>query len=50
MQDLKARTKRFALDIILFSRTLPRGDEFQILKRQLIRSATSTASNYRAAR
>jgi four helix bundle protein len=49
MQDLKARTKRFALDIILFSRTLPRGDEFQILKRQLIRSAPSTASNYRAA-
>jgi four helix bundle protein len=28
---------------------LPRGDEFQILRRQLIRSATSVASNYRAA-
>jgi four helix bundle protein len=28
---------------------LPRGDEFTIIKRQLIRSATSTASNYRAA-
>ena len=49
MQDLKARTKQFALDVIRYCRTLPRGDEFQIIRRQLIRSATSTASNYRAA-
>jgi four helix bundle protein len=49
MQDLKARTKIFALDVIRYCRTLPRGDEFQILRRQLIRSATSIASNYRAA-
>ena len=49
MQDLKARTKKFALDVIYFSRTLPRGDEFAVIKRQLIRSATSVAANYRAA-
>ena len=49
MQDLKARTKKFALDVIRYSRTLPRGDEFTIIKRQVIRSATSTAANYRAA-
>ena len=49
MQDLKARTKTFALDIIRFSRKFPRGDEFTIIKRQVIRSATSTAANYRAA-
>jgi four helix bundle protein len=49
MQDLKARAKKFALDVIRYSRTLPRGDEFTIIKRQLIRSATSTAANYRAA-
>ena len=49
MQDLKARTKQFALDTIRYCRKLPSGDEFQILRRQLIRSATSTASNYRAA-
>src|SRR2546430_54161 len=49
MQDLKARTKRFALDVIRYCRTLPNADEFQIIKRQVIRSATSTASNYRAA-
>jgi four helix bundle protein len=49
MQDLKARTKKFALDVIIYSRTLPRGDEFSIIKKQVIRSATSTAANYRAA-
>ena len=49
MQELKERTKKFALDVILYSRTLPRGEEFTIIKRQLIRSATSTAANYRAA-
>ena len=48
MQDLKARTKKFALDVIRYSRTLPRNDEFTIIKRQIIRSATSTAANYRA--
>jgi four helix bundle protein len=47
--QVKARTRKFALDVILYSRTLPRGDEFAIIKRQLIRSATSTAANYRAA-
>jgi four helix bundle protein len=49
MQVLKARTKNFALAVILCCRDLPRGDEFQIIRRQLIRSATSVASNYRAA-
>ena len=48
MNDLKPRTKKFALDVILFSRKLPRGDEFTVFKRQLIRSATSVAANYRA--
>jgi four helix bundle protein len=49
MNDLKPRTKKFALDVILFSRKLSRGDEFTVIKRQLIRSATSVAANYRAA-
>jgi four helix bundle protein len=49
MNDLKPRTKRFALDIILYSRKLPRGAEFTIIRKQLIRSAASTAANYRAA-
>ena len=49
MQDLKARTKLFALDVIRFTRKLPKGDEFIIIRRQLIRSSTSTAANYRSA-
>jgi four helix bundle protein len=49
MNDLKPRTKKFALDVILYSRKLPHQDEFMIIRRQLIRSATSTAANYRAA-
>lgn len=49
MQDLKQRTKVFALNVIRYCRTLPRGDEFTIIRRQLIRSATSVAANYRSA-
>jgi four helix bundle protein len=49
MQDLKARTKRFALDVIRFCRSLPQTDEFIIVRRQVLRSATSIAANYRAA-
>ena len=48
MQDLKARTKKFALDVIRYCRKLPRGEEFTVIKYQLIKSATSTAANYRA--
>ena len=48
MQDLKQRTKRFALDVIRYTRKLPRGEEFWVIKGQLIKSATSTAANYRA--
>ena len=48
MQDLKARTKKFALDVIRYCRRLPRGEEFSVTKYQLIRAATSTAANYRA--
>src|SRR5437764_12042607 len=48
MQDLRQRTKKFALEIIRYCRTLPRGEEFSIIKYQLIKSATSTAANYRA--
>jgi len=48
MQDLKARTKKFALDVIRYCRKLPRGEEFAVIKYQLIKAATSTAANYRA--
>jgi four helix bundle protein len=47
--DLKARTKRFALDVLSFRRTLLANDEAEDIGRQLSRSATSVAANYRAA-
>ena len=49
MNDLKERTKKFALRVIRFCSSLPAKLEFQIIHRQLIRAATSVASNYRAA-
>lgn len=45
---MEARTKRFVLDVIRFCRTLPATEEHRIIKRQLLRSATSVGANYRA--
>ncbi len=47
--ELKARTKRFALETLSFRRTLPATDEGIDIGRQLLRSATAVAANYRAA-
>jgi four helix bundle protein len=47
--ELKTRTKRFALDILSFKRTLPATDDATDMGRQLSRSATGVAANYRAA-
>jgi four helix bundle protein len=47
--QMKTRTKAFALDVIRAVGTLPRSHTAQILGRQLLRSATSVAANYRAA-
>jgi four helix bundle protein len=48
-EDLRSRTKRFALSIIQLSTRLPRTEEVSILRRQLLRSATSVAAHYREA-
>ena len=48
-QTMKDRTKQLALGIITLCRTLPRTDEARIITRQLLRSVTSVAANYRAA-
>ena len=48
-EDLQKRTKKFAIETIIFLRSLPKDDEGKILKGQLIRSATSVGANYRAA-
>ena len=45
---LKKRTKKFAIEIVRLFRTLPRTDEARVIGRQLLRSATSVAANYRS--
>ena len=49
MNDLTPRTKKFGLDVIRLCAVFPRGMESQIITRQLMRSATSVAANYRSA-
>ena len=48
--DLKLRTKQFALQVVKFVESLPSSKSLDIFSRQLLRSATSVAANYRAAR
>ena len=48
-EELKLRTKNFALRIIRLANALPNRTDAMIIKKQIIRSATSVASNYRAA-
>ena len=47
--ELKLRTKKFAVDIIFLSEKLDRKYYNTILFNQLIRSATSVGANYRSA-
>ena len=48
-QQLKERTKAFALRVIRMTQALPRTREADVIGRQILRSATSIAANYRAA-
>lgn len=48
-EQMRARTKKFALRVIRLFQHLPRSSEAQILGRQLLRSGTSVGANYRAA-
>ena len=47
-EAMKNRTKHFALLVIRLCRAIPRSQESGIITRQLLRSATSVAANYRA--
>jgi len=47
--DLKQRTKAFALRVIRMSEALPKKMTADVLGRQIVRSATSVAANYRSA-
>ena len=48
-EDLRERTKRFALQVIRLFSTLPKTTEAQVLGRQVLRSGTSVGANYREA-
>src|SRR5205809_8148852 len=48
--DLKQRTKEFALNTVRLVERLPRGRAAEVIGRQLLRSGTSVAANYRSAR
>ena len=45
---LRDRTKQFAIGIVRLVRIFPSNEESRIIGRQLMRSATSVAANYRA--
>lgn len=47
--DLKDRTKRFALDVLRFCSGLPVKAEFKVVAGQLMRSGASVGANYRSA-
>ena len=47
-EELRERTKQFAIRVINLYRALPKAQEARIIGNQLLRSATSVAANYRA--
>jgi four helix bundle protein len=47
-QELRDRTKAFALRIIRMSQPMPRHREANVIANQILRSATGIAANYRA--
>lgn len=48
-EELKIRSKKFALRIISMFQSLPKTDESRIIGKQVLRSGTSVAANDRAA-
>ena len=47
-ENLKNRTKKFAIDIIKFVELLPEKQIAKVIGNQLLRSGTSVGANYRA--
>ena len=48
-EEMKGRTRAFALQVIKLAESLPKGRSVDSLVRQLINCSTSVGSNYRAA-
>ncbi len=49
IEEMKKRTKKFGVDVILFCDSLKQCKATSVVTYQLIKSATSTGANYRAA-
>ena len=49
IEQMKTRTKKFAVDIIKFCDSLKTGKAASVITYQLVKSATSIEANYRAA-
>lgn len=47
-KELQIRSKKFAVSLVKFYKRLPKTDEGRILGKQLLRSSTSVAANYRS--
>lgn len=47
-EKLKKRTKQFAIRIVKLFRSLPKTEEARVIGKQVLRSGTSVAANYRA--
>ena len=48
-KELEKRTLNYAIKIIRLSATLPRTEEFFVIKKQITKSGTSVGANYREA-
>ena len=49
IESLKQRIKQFAVDVILFCRSLKSGRSSNVIEYQLVKAATSGGANYRSA-
>lgn len=49
IEKMKRKTKKFAVDVILFCNSLITSKASSVITYQLVKSATSTGANYRAA-
>lgn len=47
-EELRDRTKKFAIRIVKLFRAIPKTEEARVLGKQVLRSGTSVAANYRA--
>jgi len=48
-EELRNRTKQFAIRIVRLFQALPKSSEAQVMGKQLLRCGTSVGANYRAA-